>query len=111
MGTTYYDNVTSLFVLTGLAILVVRRDTLRQGPLGKAGLLALLAGFITGCAMGLKLPAMPFCAGFAAALLALGGSWKHQTVRLVAGGLGGICGVALFAAPWMLHVYQVTGNP
>ena len=111
MGTTYYDNVTSLFALTGFAILVVRRETLRQGPLGSAALLALVAGFITGCAGGLKLPAMPFCVAFAATLLALGGSWKHVAVRLLAGGLGGIAGVALFAAPWMLHVWQTTGNP
>jgi hypothetical protein len=111
LGTTYYDNVVSLFALTGLAILVVRRETLRQGPLGSAALLALMAGFITGCAAGLKLPAMPFCVGFAATLLALGGSWKHLLVRLAAGGLGGAAGVALFAAPWMLHVYQTTGNP
>jgi hypothetical protein len=54
---------------------------------------------------------MPLCIGFAAALLALGGSWKHVAVRLAAGGIGGIAGVALFAAPWMLHVYHATGNP
>lgn len=111
MGTTYYDNVMSLFALTGLAIIIVKRETLREGPLGKTALLALLAGFITGCAGGLKLPAMPYCVGFAAALLALGGSWKHIAVRLLAGGIGGAAGVALFAAPWMLSVYHQTGNP
>lgn len=111
LGTTYYDNVVSLFALTGLAILIVRRETLRQGPLASAAALALVAGFITGCAMGLKLPAMPFCAGFAATLLVLGGSWKHLAVRVIAGGFGGVAGVAIFAAPWMLHVWQLTGNP
>ena len=80
-GTTYYDNVMSVFVLSGLAILVLNRETLRAGPLGKAAGLAAAAGLITGAAMGLKLPEMPFCVGFAAALLALGGSWKHQAVR------------------------------
>jgi hypothetical protein len=110
-GTTYYDNVMSVLVFTGLAILVIKRDTLREGPLGRTARLSLLAGFITGSAMGLKLPEMPFCIGFATALLALGGSWKHQMVRLLAGGLGGVAGVALFAAPWMLHVWHLTGNP
>ena len=110
-GTTYYDNIMSVLVFTGLAILVVKRETLREGTLGKAAGLSLLAGFITGCAMGLKLPEMPFCVGFAAALVALGGNWKHQTVRLLAGGIGGVAGAALFAAPWMLHVYHLTGNP
>jgi len=111
MGTTYYDNVVSLFALTGLCILVVRRETFREGPLRTGASLALLAGFITGSAMGLKLPAMPFCAGFAAALFALGGDRRHLAARVVAGGIGGVAGVALFAAPWMLSVYQETGNP
>ncbi len=111
MGTTYYDNVMSLFALTGLCILVVKREALREGPLCKAAFIALVAGFVTGCAGGLKLPAMPYCVGFAAALLALGGSWKHIAVRMLAGGIGGVAGVLLFAAPWMFSVYQQTGNP
>ncbi len=110
-GTTYYDNVMSLFVLTGLALLVLNRETLRQGPLAKVAAISAAAGLITGMAMGLKLPEMPFCVGFAAALLALGGSRKHQAVRLMAGGLAGAIGVAVFAGPWMLYVYHLTGNP
>src|SRR6185312_12297781 len=58
-GTTYYDNIMSVLVFIGLAILVMKRETLARGPLGKAAGLSLLAGFITGSAMGLKLPEMP----------------------------------------------------
>src|SRR3982751_3508310 len=50
-GTTYYDNVMSVFILAGLAILVVKRDVLREGPLGKAALIAGVAGLCTGMAM------------------------------------------------------------
>jgi hypothetical protein len=110
-GTTYYDNVMSVFVLSGLAILVLKRDVLRAGPLGKAAGIAGAAGLVTGMAMGLKLPEMPFCIGFAGALIALGGSWKHQAARLLAGGLGGVIGFAIFSGPWMLYMYQLTGNP
>ena len=110
-GTTYYDNVMSVFILSGLAILVVKRDALREGPLGKAAGISALAGLITGMAMGLKLPEMPFCVGFAAALVALGGSWKHQMTRLLAGGVAGVAGFLIFSGPWMLHMYQLTGNP
>ena len=110
-GTTYYDNVMSVFVLSGLAILVVNRDRLREGPLGKAAAISAVAGLITGIAMGLKLPEMPFCVGFAAALLALGGSWKHQLTRLAAGGIAGVIGFLIFSGPWMLHMYELTGNP
>src|SRR5579871_6528805 len=59
-GTTYYDNVMSVFVLTGLAILVLNRKRLREGPLPLAAGLTGIAGLITGMAMGLKLPEMPF---------------------------------------------------
>ena len=110
-GTTYYDNVMSVFVFAGLAILVVNRVALRDGPPLLGALLAAAAGFITGMAMGLKLPEMPFCAGFAAALVALGGSWKRQAVLLLAGGIGGAIGCAIFAAPWMLYMWHLTGNP
>ena len=42
-GTTYYDNVMSVFVLSGLAILILKRDTLRAGPLPKAAAIAAAA--------------------------------------------------------------------
>jgi hypothetical protein len=110
-GTTYYDNVMSVFVLSGLAILIVGRERLRTGTIGQAAGLAGIAGFITGCAMGLKLPEMPFCMGFAAALLALGGNLRMQGARLIAGGVAGVLGFALFSAWWMLHMKALTGNP
>ncbi len=110
-GTTYYDNVMSVFVFSGLAIVIVARDTLRDGPPLRAASLAGLAGFATGMAMGLKLPEAPFCVGFAAALLALGGHWRQQIARLIGGGIGGGAGFALFSAWWMLKMKALTGNP
>src|ERR1700744_6072836 len=35
-GTTSYDNVMSVFVLSGLAMLILNRDALRDSPLGRA---------------------------------------------------------------------------
>ena len=110
-GTTYYDNEMIVFVLAGLAILVCNREALRNGPHGKAAGISAIAGLITGAAMGLKLPEMPFCVGFAAALIALGGSWKQQAVRLLAGGAAGVIGFAIFSGPWMLYMWHLTGNP
>ena len=110
-GTTYYDNVMSVFVLSGLAILVCNRDTLRDGPQARAIGLTFIAGLVTGMAMGLKLPEMPFCVGFAAALVALGGGWKRQITRLAVGGLAGLIGFAIFSGPWMLYMWHLTGNP
>jgi hypothetical protein len=66
---------------------------------------------LTGMAMGLKLPEMPFCVGFAAALIALGGTWRQQAARLAGGGMGGALGFSLFSAWWMARMQALTGNP
>ncbi|MEI9885965.1 MAG: hypothetical protein WDN08_05580 [Rhizomicrobium sp.] len=110
-GTTYYDNTMSVLILSSIAILVVNRKGLSEGPLWQAAGIAAGAGLLTGSTVGLKLPEAPFALGFAAALVALGGSWKHQSVRLLAGGLAGLAGVVLFMGYWTLHLEQTTGNP
>ena len=109
-GTTYYDNVMSVFVLSGLAILIANRERLRTLSLDASGITA-LAGFLTGCAVGLKLPEAPFALGFAAALIAFGGDWRTVLARLAAGGLGGLAGFLLFEGYWMLKMEHLTGNP
>jgi hypothetical protein len=110
-GATYYDDVMSVFVLTGLALVITQRDVLRDGALWRGMLIAGVAGLITGSAVGLKLPEAPFALGFAAALAILPGDWKHRTTRLAAGGLGGVVGVAIFAAYWFVKMQALTGNP
>ena len=110
-GATYYDDVMSVFVLAGLALVVVQRELLRDGPLWRGMLVAGAAGLLVGSAVGLKLPEAPFALGFAAALAILPGDWKHRSTRLVAGGLGGVIGVAIFAAYWFVKMQHLTGNP
>ncbi|HSZ11393.1 MAG TPA: hypothetical protein VK759_04410 [Rhizomicrobium sp.] len=111
LGTTYYDNVMSVFVLSSLAILVINRETLANGSLWRTALYTAIAAFLTGAAVGLKLPEAPFAVGFAAAALAGGGDWKHVSTRAVAGAVGGIAGVLAFAAYWYSTVYHLTGDP
>ncbi|MBU6442544.1 MAG: hypothetical protein KGR48_01430 [Alphaproteobacteria bacterium] len=110
-GMTLYDNVMSLFALSGLALLIVRRDVLANGPLKRALAIAALAGFILGSAVGLKLPEAPYAIGFAAALAVVPGDAKRRLQRLLAGGAGGVAGVAVFAGYWFVHMAHVTGNP
>src|SRR5579863_2721400 len=43
-GSTYYDDVMSVLVLSGLAILVLNRETLARGRLAKAAALSAAAG-------------------------------------------------------------------
>ena len=83
-GTTYYDNVMSVFVLSGLAILITKRQTLATGSLRKAAAVsAAIAGLITGSAVGLKLPEAPYALGFAAALAIIPG--QRQAAQRPAG--------------------------
>lgn len=110
-GTTYHDNTMSILILGAIAVLVGQRERLKEGPLWLSAAIAALAGLMVGSTVGLKLPEFPFAIGFAAALIAVGGSWKHQAVRLAAGGLAGAAGVALFMGYWALHMEQLTGNP
>ncbi|MGH6877440.1 MAG: hypothetical protein ACREHV_08695 [Rhizomicrobium sp.] len=110
-GATYYDNVMSLFVLSGLALIVARRETLRAGSLVKGAWIAGLGGLALGSAVGLKLPEAPFALGFMAALAVLPGDWRHRGARLVAGAVGGLAGFALFDAFWMAEMARLTGNP
>ena len=110
-GATYYDNVMSLFVLSGLAIAVANRETFRAGTALQGFSLATAAGFLVGAAVGLKLPEAPFAIGFAAALAALPGDAKHRTTRLAGALAGGLFGFALFEAFWMAQMLRLTGNP
>ena len=110
-GTTYHDNTMSIIILSAIAILVVNRKRLNEGPLWLAAALSGGAGLLVGITVGLKLPEFPFAVGFAATLVALGGSWKHQLVRLAAGGVAGLIGVALMMGYWTEHLLETTGNP
>lgn len=110
-GTTYYDNVMSVFVLTGLAAVITQRERLATGSLASGAAIAFFAGLSVGSAAGLKLPEAPFALGFAAALAVIAGDWRHRTIRLVAGGIGGVAGVALFAGFWFHKMGELTGNP
>jgi len=110
-GTTYYDNIMSVFVLAGLALIIANRETLREGAPWRGAAVAGLAGFLVGSAVGLKLPETPFALGFAAALAVLQGDWRHRVPRLLAGGVGGVAGAALFAGFWFVKMAHLTGNP
>jgi hypothetical protein len=110
-GSTYYDNVMSLFVLSGLALIITQRERPGAGNLLRAASIAAASGLLVGSAVGLKLPEAPFALGFAAALAVLPGDWPHRGTRLAACALGGIAGFALFDGFWMAEMARLTGNP
>lgn len=110
IGRTSNDNVLSIFVLSGLAVLITQAPRLRTGR--RDGLIGIaLTGFLIGCAGGLKLVDMFYAIGFAAALLIIPGTLKDRAQRALAGLIGGVCGVLFFGGYWFWALYAATGNP
>ncbi|MBV5317074.1 MAG: hypothetical protein JZU50_04665 [Desulfobulbaceae bacterium] len=111
IGTTFYDNITSLGVF--LSILLTLRlypllvDTDWKRSLG----LAILCGFPAGLMMGLKLPAVIFCIGLCGALLFTAGSLQRRVWISFGFGIGVLLGLTLSLGPWAFHLYTQYGNP
>ncbi len=111
LGTSYYDNVLSIFWLSSLCLLVLYRHDLRQGPLINCAVISFIAGALAGSAMGLKLPAAPFAFAFGVSVLLMGGAWSVSLVRIAAGAVGGVFGFLLCAGFWMETMHAFSGNP
>jgi hypothetical protein len=112
IGTTFYDNMTSLGIFVS-AVLVVRNwDRLftPQASL-KAALLAVLCGFPAGLMMGLKLPSVIFCVGLCAALLLVAGPFKRRVLIGFAFGIGVLLGVAVSLGYWSWFLQTHYGSP
>jgi hypothetical protein len=103
VGTTFYDNVVSLFVL-GAVALVLACD-----PRHIAGFA--LAGLLAGAGAGLKLPSTVFAIGLGVALLLSAESLRARLVRTAVFGFGALAGLAATAGHWMLFLWREFGNP
>jgi hypothetical protein len=99
VGTSFSDVLLALPVIGGFLLILAadRRPAARY----------LLAGFLIGAAVGLKLTNVVYAIGAAAALLA--SARPLQASALV--GLGGIVGAALTGGEWCLITWRDTGNP
>jgi len=102
LGTTFGDNVVSLFVL-GAALILVR------APLTLAK--SALAGVVMGIAVGLKLPMGVFAVGFCAALLFTEGVFRQRFLLALIFGLGVLGGVTISAGYWFWMMARDFGNP
>ncbi len=106
IGTTFYDNVTSLGLFLS-ALLVVRNHDriLRDLPL------ALMCGIPAGMAMGLKLPCFTFCFGLCAAILLTTGTVHRRFFAAMAFGTGILVGVAITLGHWAYFLQTHFGSP
>lgn len=111
IGTTFYDNVTSLGIF--LAVLLVLRfaPLLFEARFGLAFFLAFLCGLPAGLMVGLKLPAVIFAVGLCAALLFLPGDPARRLWAALAFGIGVLLGLALTYGPWAWYLSKNFGSP
>jgi len=100
IGVTFYDNITSLGLFVSALIAVRHFDKLMNGPWQRALPLTLLAGFLPGLMMGLKLPSVVFCLGLCFAFLFVAGPLKRRFAVSFVFGLGVLAGLAVSLGHW-----------
>lgn len=111
IGTSFYDNVTSLGILLS-ALLVVRNfASLMTSRLIRAGGVAMLCGIPAGLAMGCKLPVVVFCIGLCIALLLVRGTPLRRLWAAFMLGIGIMAGIALSMGHWAWFLYAHFGSP
>jgi len=111
VGTTFYDNIVSLFVLGALLVVIANADLLQRGALTRAFVPVAVAGFLVGLGVGLKLPTQIFAIGICFGLLFIPGPfWRRFWLSFVCG-LGVIAGFALLGGWWLWELWTRFGNP
>lgn len=111
IGTTFYDNVTSLGLFASAALVMRLFPTLISSPKRIALTLVFLCGIPAGLLMGMKLPFMIFCFGLSAAFLFVTGSRARRLMLAFGFGLGAAFGFVLCFAPWAYYLASEFGNP
>lgn len=111
LGTTFYDNVVTLGPLAALWIILRRHDRILCGRLGEVWLPLLLAGFLSGVAVGLKQPIVTLAIGLCFAFLFMPTPFPRRVMLSFIFGIGVILGMAASDGFWMLHLWHAYGNP
>ena len=111
LGTTYFDNVTSLGITLSTLLVIRHRDRLLTGRLGRSLALALAFGLPVGMMVGLKLPTAVYCPGLCLGLLAVGGAWRRRLPVAVAFGTGTLAGAAATLGHWAWFLSTHFGSP
>lgn len=111
LGNTMGDNLSALFVLASLCMLLRGWDRLSRRGAG-AAMLSLAAGAVMGVGAGLKLTNATYALALCLALpLALPGSVQQRLRVAFLFGAGVLCGIAASAGYWFVTMWQAFGNP
>ena len=111
LGTTFQDNIVSLGPLAALWLIMRDYAALRQAPLRAIWLRLVLAGLLSGVAVGLKQPIVTLVAGLCLAFL-FAPAWPARRLALaLLFGAGVTLGAGAASGHWMLHLWRAYGNP
>jgi hypothetical protein len=111
LGTTFHDNLISLFSLSALWILVARRGVLAAGSFILALATAAGAGLLAGLGVGLKQPAVIFAMALCAALFFVPVDFRRRFLLSFVFGLGVLMGIAAGGGFWIWKMWRDFANP
>jgi hypothetical protein len=110
LGNTMGDNLSALFILSSLCVVLRAWDAL-QAASPRVLPVLLLAGFLMGLGTGLKLTNATYAVALCVALLAAPRALPRGVAAAFATGCGVLAGVALAAGPWWWRMWTMFGNP
>lgn len=111
LGTTFNDNLTSLFILGGLILLMLATRSIQAGRRSPGFIFAALAGLSIGMGIGFKLVAFPYAVGAAAALPFLLRDRTERLKLMLIFGLAGLAGVLITSGFWFWEMWERFRNP
>ena len=111
LGNTMHDNLTSLFVLTAVFILIVATETLEGGQYRSGLLQTCAAGLVMGVGVGVKPSITIFAISSAFVFSALQTSWRNRLMSFVTYGIAGFIGVLISAGFWWWELWTRFWNP
>lgn len=111
LGNTMHDNLTSLFVLSAVFMLIVATEKLESGQYGSGLIQTGVAGLVLGLGVGIKPSISIFAISSAFVFGTLQTSWRNRWMRLFTYGIAGLMGVFITAGFWWWELWSRYGNP
>jgi hypothetical protein len=110
IGSTMGDNLTALFILGALLVLL-RRPAPASAATGPAALAVLGAGLLAGLGTGLKLTNAVYALALCLSLVALPAPFSARLRCMFTFGVGVLLGIGASAGHWYWKMWTTFGNP
>lgn len=110
LGNTMGDNMTALFVLGAVYLLLKHWDRLPRKD-GMTVLAVLFCGFLMGMGTGLKLTNATYALALCASVCVVPAPWGQRARLAYLLGVGVLAGIGLTAGYWFLEMFQNFANP